>query len=134
MNVKEELLQYRFKVKKVEDAIEDYEKYKARAEKMTTVFSDVVARTNKTSDKVGDNAVIMADLEQEYFRRWHEAELERLILIDKITWIAEPYRTILAKRYLQNKNFETIAYDIGYSYKQTIRLHGQALELLKRKI
>lgn len=52
MTIKEELLQYRFKVKKVEDAIEDYERYKARAEKMTAVFSDVVAHTNKVGDKV----------------------------------------------------------------------------------
>lgn len=75
----------------------------------------------------------MADIEKEYIKRWQDAELERLAIIDKITWITEPYRTILANRYLQNKTFETIAYDIGYSYKQTIRLHGQALEMLKGK-
>lgn len=52
MTIKEELLQYRFKVKKVDEALEEYEKFKTRAEKVTSVFSDVPSRTNKTSDKV----------------------------------------------------------------------------------
>jgi DNA-directed RNA polymerase specialized sigma subunit len=133
MTIKEELMQYRFKLKKVDEALEDYERFKARAEKMTAIFSDVVARTNITSDKVGDNAVKMADIEKEYIQRWLDAENEKNALLDKLTCIDEPYRTILALRYIHNKNFESIAYDIGYSYKQTLRLHGQALQIVKDK-
>ena len=52
MTVKDELNQYRFKCKRVEETLEEYLRYKTRAEKMTAVLSDVPSRTNKTSDKV----------------------------------------------------------------------------------
>ena len=37
------------------------------------------------------------------------------------------HREILRKRYLEGQTFEQIAVGIGYSYKQTCRLHGRAL-------
>ena len=52
MTIKEELLQYRFKVKKVDEALEEYEKFKTRAEKITAIMSDCPSRSNKPSDKV----------------------------------------------------------------------------------
>ena len=123
MTIKDELKQYRFKVKKVEQALEEYEKFKARAEKITAIVSDNPSRSNLVSDKVGINGSIMADLELEYQKAWQDAEIERLALIGKIKRIDEPYRTILYLRYVQNRNFEYISAEIGYSYKQVLRLH-----------
>lgn len=123
MTIKEELKQYRFKAKKVEQALEEYEKYKTRAEKINAIISDAPSRSNKVSDKVGINGSIMADLEIEYQKAWQDAELERISLFNKIDHIEEPYRTILYMRYIRNMNFESIASDIGYSYKQILRLH-----------
>ena len=133
MSIKDELKQYRFKMKRVDEALEEYEKFKTRAEKVTAVFSDVASRTNKTSDKVGENSVKMADIERQYKKRWEDAEQERLKISEKICTIDEPYRTILFMKYVQNKNFELIATEIGYSYKQILRLHGQALQVLDKK-
>lgn len=132
MSIKDELKQYRFKMMRVDEALEEYERFKTRAEKMTAVFSGVASHTNKISDKVGDNVVVMADIEKEYHKRWQDAEMERIALIDKIRCVDEPYRTILFMKYVQNKNFEFIATEIGYSYKQILRLHGQALQLLDK--
>lgn len=131
MTTKEELSQYFFKLKKAEQALSEYEKYKTRAEKMTSIISDVPSRTNKTSDKVGVNATFMADLKSQYEVAWKDAELERLQIFSKITRLDEPYRTILFMRYIERKNFESIASEIGYSYKQVLRLHGQALNLFE---
>lgn len=52
MTVKDELNQYRFKCKRVDETLEEYLRYKTRAEKITAVLSDVPSRSNKTSDKV----------------------------------------------------------------------------------
>ena len=52
MTVKEELLQYRFKVKKADQALEEYQKFKVRAEKVNAILSDSPSRSNKISDKV----------------------------------------------------------------------------------
>lgn len=128
MTAKEELNQYRFKAKKAEEAREEYENFMTRATKMTASLSETTARTNKTSDKVGQNAVAMADLKTEWEKRWLEAERERLNIVDMINFMDEPYRTILMERYIHQKNFEEISVDLHYSYAWTTHLHGEALQ------
>ena len=44
------------------------------------------------------------------------------------------YRQILVGRYLRGFTWERIAVAIGYSYKQTIRLHGYALKAIEQFI
>lgn len=123
MTAKEELSQYFYKLKKVNETLDEYNNFKTRAEKMTAILSDVPSRTNKTSDKVGDNAILMAELSKEYEKRWREAELECNRILEVINRLAEPYRTILELRYIQGKRLESIAEELNYSYAQTKRLH-----------
>ena len=52
LTAKEELLQFKFKLKKADEALEEYEKFKTRAEKINAVISEVSAKSNKISDKV----------------------------------------------------------------------------------
>lgn len=126
MTAKEELNQYKYARKKVDETLEEYQKYKDRAEKMTSIISDMPRGTNN-GDKVADNATIMADLSKEYERRWVEAEKEKLRIEQNIDNVEEPYRTILHKRYIEELNFEKIADDMGYSYVRITHLHGEAL-------
>ena len=77
MTAKEELLQYKYAREKVEETLEEYQKYKDRAEKMTSIISNM-PRGTSSSDKVADNAVKMADLSAEYEKRWLEAENKKL--------------------------------------------------------
>lgn len=128
MTTKEELSQYKFILKRVDEALQEYEQYKARAEKVTSIISDNPSHSNKISDKVGDNASMMADLNTEYKERWLTAERKRLELVDKINKIEEPYRTILMARYVQDKSLEEISVFMSYSYEYIRHLHGEALQ------
>lgn len=127
MTAKEKLSQYKYKRDRVSQTLEDYEMYKTRAEKMTAIISEASAHTNKVSDKVGDNATIMADLALKYEKRWIEAELELSKLIDSIDNLEAPYRDILYYRYVRLYDFRTVGDQIGYSYDRVIHLHGIAL-------
>ena len=140
MTAKEELSQYKYAVKKVEKALEEYQKFQERATKMNTVISKAPQRSNLNSDKVGDNASAMADIEKEYIERWLNAEREKSRLEDRINEITkEPHRTILHARYLEIKedntlkDFDEIADEIGYSYSQTTTFHGEALKMYEEK-
>lgn len=44
------------------------------------------------------------------------------------------YRQILSARYINGSTFEEISVDTGYCYRQVIRLHGQALQHLAKKM
>ena len=133
MTAKDELNQYKYMKEKVNETLEEYEKYKTRAEKMTSIISDSPSRTNKTSDKVGDNAVILADLEKEYEQRWIDAEYKKLEIEKNIERVEEPYRTILHKRYIEDKGFEEISCEMNYTYSAVTKMHGKALQLYSCK-
>ena len=99
-NAKEELNQVYYKMSKANETLQEYQRYKERAEKMTAVLSETTSRSNKPSDKVGDNAVIMADLSMQYLQRYNDAERERDSIIEELNKVIEPYRTILFRRYV----------------------------------
>lgn len=126
MTAKEELSQYKYARERVDETLEEYQRYKERAEKMTSIISDM-PRGGKNSNKVEDNAVIMADLSKQYEERWILAEREKLSIELKIDQVKEPYRKLLKKRYIQDLNFEKIADEMGYSYVRITHLHGEAL-------
>ena len=127
MTAKEELMQYKYARKKVDETLEEYQKYKDRATKMTAIMSENTQRSNLNSDKVGDNAIKMADISREYEERWLKAENKKLEVERRIEELLEPYRTLLHKRYIEELNFEKIADDMGYSYVRITHLHGEAL-------
>lgn len=129
MTAKDELNQYRYMRNRVEETLEEYEKYKSRAEKMTATLSDTPGRTNIIGDKVGTNASIMADLEKEYEQRWIDAEYKKLEIEKKIDKVEEPYRTLLHKRYIEGSCFERIADEMGYTYNSITHMHGDALKM-----
>ena len=53
-------------------------------------------------------------------------------IVSKIGEVEDPLlRSILINRYINFWNFEQIACDLAYSYKQTCRLHGKALSAVK---
>lgn len=127
MTVKEELLQYKYAREKVEETLEEYQKYKDRAEKMTSIISDM-PRGTSSSDKVADNAVKMADLSAEYEKRWLEAENKKLEIEKNIDLVEEPYRIILYMKYVQGKKLEEIAYKLNANYTYICEQHGIALK------
>ena len=127
MTAKEELLQYKYAREKVEETLEEYQKYKDRAEKMTSIISNM-PRGTSSSDKVADNAVKMADLSAEYEKRWLEAENKKLEIEKNIDLVEEPYRTILYMKYVQEKKLEEIAYKLNANYTYICEQHGIALK------
>lgn len=127
MTAKEELLQYKYAREKVDETLEEYQKYKDRAEKMTSIISDM-PRGTSSSDKVADNAVKMADLSAEYEKRWLEAENKKLEIEKNIDLVEEPYRIILYMKYVQGKKLEEIAYKLNANYTYICEQHGIALK------
>ena len=137
MTAKEELNQYKYAREKVEETLSEYQKYKDRAEKMTSIISDM-PRGTSNYDKVSDNVIKMADLSAEYERRWIEAENRKLEIEKKIDSVDEPYRTILHMKYVEEKTLEEISCKMKCNYTYACEQHGRALkkyeEILKKII
>lgn len=129
----EELKNYQDKLRRAERTNEEYEKFKTRAEKMTATFSLTTGKTNFVGDKVGDNAVIMADISTEYKTRWLEAEQDVIKILKKIDTLPETYGEILAMHFVDNMTLNEIAGIKHYSISQIKRKYKTALELYDKK-
>lgn len=128
MTAKEELSQYKYARKRVDETLEEYKKYKDRATKMTSIISDM-PRGSCNSNKIEDNVVVMADLSNEYEKRWIAAERERLRIENNIDRVEEPYRTLLHMRYVEDIPLFEIASRLKYkSYTYACEQHGEALK------
>lgn len=133
MSAKDELRRYQAKIKDVDRTVKEYEKFMTRATKMTAIMSEMTARSNLPSDKVGDNATKMADLAKEYEERWHEAEHTRISLVSEIDKVGGVLGDVLYDIYIEGLSLEQTAQDIHYSYERTAHLHGIALQVFERR-
>lgn len=67
-----------------------------------------------------------------------DTQIDRLVSLkkeigDKINIISDNrFKTVLARYYLCNEKFETIAEEMNYSKRQVLRLHGLALEEFRK--
>lgn len=64
------------------------------------------------------------------------ARMEVCETIEKIMATKDPmaktYYRILTMRYVEGESWEQIAVDIGYTWRHTIRLHGEALKRMEK--
>lgn len=101
-----------------------------------------------TGDPVGEKAARHADrmrtkakelrmqlmsLETKLARIRSDRWTLRMHIIEDISKVPDPvHRRILSLHYLEGRSWEWIAVEIGYSYRHTTRLHGEALQAMDK--
>jgi len=129
MNIaKQELKQYL----NMEDAIRGLKErklqYTTKATKTTASYSQTTSRTNTTSDKVGDNAIKLAEIDKEIDRIINEMDAIKVKLIKRINNVDPKYRGILIAVYINGKSLREYGATKNYSYSRIKHIHGDALE------
>lgn len=102
------------------------EELMTKATKVTPAISDTTTHTNKVSDRVGDNAILLAELEKTISQFNEEREQELIEIINIIRTVEQPFDTILFSKFVRNMTLEEIAEDMGYSLTQIKRKYKQA--------
>lgn len=82
-------------------------------------FTDAVDSLIKLENDINKGIDKLVDMKTEIGR-----------MIDKLS--DNRYKTVLTCYYLNNRKFEEIAAEMKYSFRQTLRLHGHALEEFKK--
>lgn len=119
----------------IRDVKHDIEKLQARIRDKRALLTSISVNSNDVRvqlssdpDKMASMVANILDMESELKDSVDKSlELERKITneIDKIK--GEKYKDVLFWRYVQGYTFEMIAVTTSYSYRQTIRIHGEAL-------
>lgn len=79
-----------------------------------------------------DLIIKIIDLEREINRDIDELVDKKAIAREKISRVPGVQGTILEMRYLECMTWEEIAYRLSYSIRAVYKIHGQALQIIKR--
>ncbi|MBQ9483760.1 MAG: hypothetical protein IJU82_06170 [Ruminiclostridium sp.] len=112
--------------------LEEIAQLRALAERCTRRITDMGGNTGTPSDRVGKNAVKIADLENRI-----DARIDELVdLKDKIMYFVSALeddgeRVVIERHYILHESFEVIAEKLEYSTRHVMRLHRSALDHLE---
>ena len=91
-----------------------------------------------SNSHIGDLSDAIAALEKYAARvseRWDRLIAMREEAKERIGEIADGrYREVLHRRYLQGESWEYIAVGMGYSFRQVLRIHGEALAAFSKDV
>lgn len=129
---KEYLRQLRVFSIKIQQKKDELEGLKAAAENVSASIDSERVQTSP-KDRMPDNVSRIVDLESEIHKDIQELLILKNKIINELQGLSNPvYIEILYKRYVEYKQFEEIAIEINYSYRQVLRIHGFALQEFKR--
>lgn len=108
--------------------LEERQHLREKLTSITPTLKDDVVSGGGSQDKLGDAVAKLVDLEDEINQaidNYVELKKEVNRLIDKIPEPDQLY--VIHKRYAEYKSWETIASEMGYTYRWVCAIHGKAL-------
>jgi hypothetical protein len=121
---RQDLKDYKFLKARIDEKMRRYEEEFARATKMTQTIDGMPKAQNKPNYTIEE----FLDASNELIMLFNE-DLKKQAEIEKQLRAMnnEKYYTILYFRYIENKPLEYVASKIGYSYNETCKFNGEAL-------
>lgn len=113
----------------IDDKLTELYRLRQIASSISISVSDDKIMSSGSQDKMGDAVAKIVDLEksvEDTITKYTETRQKIIMQIDNMPDIN--VYSVLFNRYVANKSFEKIADSIGYSVRQTIRIHGIALQ------
>ena len=133
-DIKRDLKEYWYITQHLCNMADRYNKLRAQAERITPAYSQVPGAAGGSQDKLAKQVSALVDMEIKYQAEFAAArnamhKVEQLIAsLDDYT-----QRIVLEDRYLSFMKWEEIAVKRGYTYRWVLKLHGKALEALKKR-
>ena len=129
--VKERLMSYRYCLQRIDRNMELIQQLRARAEKVTTSYSQAPGGT--MCDSLANAVAKIADVEKE-LQQDTEKLREELVLVRFMIDSLDNYeqRNVLNLKYISGYSIKRIADKMFYTRRQPYRIHDRAIELLSR--
>lgn len=85
------------------------------------------------NDKIGSAVAELIDLEKMYLDKIDRASIQLKEIETLIEGLTPTERLLMRAKYIDGEHLEAICGMIGYCYRQTKRIHREAIEKLQRK-
>lgn len=100
---------------------------------ITITPKEVNVQVSKDNDSMGNAVAKLVDLEKETDKLVDDYIDKRKRIIEQIDSIDDTNMYhVLSERYIMHKDLSVIAVEMGYSFKQVCRIHGNALVEFER--
>lgn len=130
MNAKEYLSQYKTTSSRVKILQNEIETLRTAAEGMS-INLDGMPKGTGTSDKTARLAVLLAECETKLTEELSELWRIRMEIIGTLGKLSSKHQRILYARYIEQKTWECIAYEMDITWRYCYMLHGSALAELE---
>lgn len=115
--------------RKIQNKFSEIAQLKTMATSITVAQKDVNVQTTSDKDRMGSAVAKIVDLEKEANEMICEFIEKRDVIIQQIEKIQDTNMyDILINRYVLKKDLVRISVEMGYSFKQVCRIHGNALK------
>lgn len=124
------LMQYRKLELQIDRELEELERWKSKATKVTPTYTDT-PKGNSSGDRLQTTVEKIIELSAQINR-----DIDHLVDTRCAIWEAiqniqdESYKTLLSYRYIDGMTWEQIATKMYYDRSHVCRLHGQALNAI----
>lgn len=101
---------------------------------LSAISNEERVQTTLDPDKFSGKVAKICEIEKKIDALIDEYVDKKQMIVSQIDSMEnETYYDVLFSRYIEKKNFEKIADEMGYSWRQIIRLHGRALQEFEKK-
>lgn len=126
---RQDLIDYKYNKSWIDDRISDIEQRKELLNRLTAIYGEQPRGTSPIQDKVADDLAQLLDETEEYLKLLNDLKKKQFEIEDSLDRLPPFYRNILYKVYIKGKKLVTVADEINYSYEETCRKHGAALNM-----
>lgn len=117
----------------IQNKLSEINQLKHIATSITIAPKEVNVQASSDKDRVGSAVAKLLDLEKETDKLVDEYIDKRKRIIEQIDSIEDTNMYhVLSERYIMRKDLSVIAVEMGYSFKQVCRIHGNALMEFER--
>lgn len=117
----------------IQNKLSEIAQLKHIATSITIAPKEVNVQTSSDKDRIGSAVAKLLDLEKETDKLVDDYIDKRKRIIEQIDSIEDTNMYhVLSERYIMRKDLSVIAVEMGYSFKQVCRIHGNALTEFER--
>lgn len=117
----------------IQNKLSEINQLKHIATSITITPKEVNVQVSSDKDRMGNAVAKLLDLEKETDKLVDDYIDKRKRIIEQIDNIEDTNMYhVLSERYIMRKDLSVIAVEMGYSFKQVCRIHGNALVEFER--
>ena len=122
-----DLKNYKHTEEWIKGRIDYIEQYKSNINRLNSILSDMPKGSKEVQDSEAEKIAELLDSVDELLEKVKEKNKQQMKILQQLEKVGQPYRNILDKCYIQNKNLVVVSAEMNYSYERMKHMHRIAL-------